>query len=177
VKKHQLLLIATALVMAAQANAALYNIGFTASNNEILANGVVDVDVTGLATSGYITIYKGGSSLPIGTTYNLVPAGPVVSLLGSFQYDNMVNAATRPFIDNKGLLFSGGGREVSLFWNLGTDANNNIYSLRGFSSGTYAPNVTGGASISLAAVPEPSTYFAGMSAIGMLCLFGKRSVK
>jgi hypothetical protein len=27
------------------------------------------------------------------------------------------------------------------------------------------------------AVPEPSTYFAGMSALGMLCLFGKRNRK
>ena len=29
----------------------------------------------------------------------------------------------------------------------------------------------------LAAVPEPSTYFAGMTALGMLCLFGRRNRK
>jgi hypothetical protein len=32
-------------------------------------------------------------------------------------------------------------------------------------------------SAAVSAVPEPSTYFAGMSALGMLCLFGRRNRK
>jgi hypothetical protein len=41
----------------------------------------------------------------------------------------------------------------------------------------FMPNYNGYAPITVSAVPEPSTYLAGISALGMLCLFGRRNRK
>jgi len=155
---------AAALVMAVQARATLYDIGFTASDNSILANGNVDVNGSQIATSGQFTIFVGPSWLQ--GTYALIPTtGPGVNTspaLGGYvcNYDNWVNPAADPFIDSHGLLFSNG--ETVLDINLmGNSPGNNGYEFGVLTAAGVVIDVTGGASISLAPVPEPTTMVAG----------------
>ncbi len=158
---------AAALVIAVQARATLYDIGFTAADNSILMNGTVNVDGSGLATSGSMTVYLGPSPLGNGITYNLVPTtGPGMNTspaLGGYviQYDNLVlGLATVPFLDTYGLLFSNNESVLQLnLW--GNNAGNNGYETATLYSGGVLEDVTGGASISLAPVPEPTTMIAG----------------
>jgi hypothetical protein len=112
-------------------------------------------------------------------TFNLAPGGPgqtVSATLGgqSFTYDNMVyGIATVPFLDNWGLLFA--NNESVLQINLwGNSASNNGYETAALYVNGILTDVTGGASISLAPVPEASTMVAGAL---MLLPFGVSALR
>jgi hypothetical protein len=68
-----------------------------------------------LATSGTLTV-TGGSDIG---TYPLYPGGPgvTVSPLGSFDYDDVLYAATDPPLDMDGLLFTAPGLEINIWGN------------------------------------------------------------
>lgn len=143
---------AVALVMAVQARASLYDITFTGGGSA--ANGQIDV-VGNDAVSGYLTVTAGAQSVG---TYDLIPGSGTMYGAGGggFNYDNQVFVASNPFLDNGGLLFGGGNTLINL-WGDGV----NQYSLYGLPP-AYAPAVDNGiATISLAAVPEPTTMIAG----------------
>jgi hypothetical protein len=145
----------SALFVAAQARATLYDIAFTGSG--YAAHGQIDV-AGGLATSGHLTVTAGND---LGTYY-LATGGPSVRVGGGTDliYDNVVNPSSDPFLDGNGLAFA---------------LNNVLSSTPGFNlwgngPGSYTlfdASVTeynaanGTATISLAAVPEPSTMISG----------------
>jgi hypothetical protein len=176
--KIKLAIMAAALIMAAQANAQLYDIGFTASDNSILMNGTVFVDNTGVATSGSMTVVTGPAGL-VGETFPLVPtSGPGVSTspaLGGYvvHYDNLVTPAGDPFLTVYGLLFSADESVLDLnLWANG--AGNNGYETASLYGSGVLEDVTGGASISLAPVPEPTTIISGVL---MLLPFGASTLR
>lgn len=176
-RKLQIAIFTAALLIAAQARAAWYDITFSDPTAANVASVVAQVQVlNGIATSGSMKILIG---LDAGQTYNLVAGGPGVttSPLGVFNYDNVVYGSGTlpavPFLDNAGLLFSNGTREMNLFWNLTAAGGNNIYNLDGWTASTgYSPEAAGSASISLgvAPVPEPTTMVAGAGALGLALL-------
>jgi len=162
--KLTLAVMAGALVMVAQAHATFYDIGFTASDNSILADGVINVDGTGLATSGYITIDKG----PVSGSYSLVPSTggspySTAPVLGgqTIKYDDeILGLSTVPFLDQYGLLFSDGTSVLDIqFW--GVNNGNNGYDTAVINTGGVVENVTGGMSLGLSPIPEPSSIIAG----------------
>ena len=143
---------ATALVIAVQARASLYDITFTGGGSA--ANGQIDV-VGGVAISGFLDITAGGNS----GTYALLPgAGNYSTPPGwQFTYDNAVNPASDPFVNNSGLLFTSGSIAINLFSENAAPG----YGLYGYPP-QWSPSVDNGtATISLAAVPEPTTMIAG----------------
>jgi hypothetical protein len=147
-KKLQLAIMAVVLIMAVQARASWYDITFTGGGSA--ANGQIDV-VGGVAISGFLDITAGGNS----GTYALTPGS---GSNGQFIWDNLVNPANVPFVDNAGLYFTGGGIQVNLFSTTGYGYG---YSLYGYPP-AWVPQVDNGtATISLAAVPEPTTMIAG----------------
>jgi hypothetical protein len=177
--KLKLAIVASALLLANQARATLdiYSITFVDPTFANAAHAVADVNVVnGLAESGSLTIVTG---LDAGTTYNLIPdpgnvAGTYTSPLGAFFYDNLVFPNVNPFVDNNGLLFGNGTREVNLY-STGTGVNN--YSFWGYTpDGGYAPQTSGGAAIQFVgtAVPEPTTIISGVL---MLLPFGASTLR
>ena len=161
---------AGALIMAVQARATLYDISFTDSTAANVAAGIIDVNVVnGLAESGTMTVVSGAAA----GSYNLIPTpglavGVFTSPLGAFNYDNQIQGIppgpqTAPFLDTFGLAFSGIGAQLGTEVNLwGTSAGIDGYTFYGYTAGGgYNPTVVGGAAISLAPVPEPTTMIAG----------------
>jgi hypothetical protein len=183
-----LAIMTTAMVVAVQARAALYSITFD-SGSGYTAVGTVNV-VNGSAINGSITVV--GWGLYPGT-YSLLPA--VLSELGTsgifvdytpgfekydnqalyqgssgFMYDNSVN----PGITRFGLVFSEGGYDGPEI-NLRNDDERPQYILQGWTHVGGLAGISG--TVTISAVPEPSTYLAGLSALGMLGLFGWRNRK
>jgi hypothetical protein len=175
-QKLQIAIIAGALSMAAQARAQLYDIGFTASDNSMLAEGTlyipsVNVNGGGLATSGSINIAYSTTGVPTGT-YSLVGTAAGTLQAGGFydspslggyviQYDDQVlglNAV--PYLDQYGLLFANNLTVLQVnFYSNGNTGGNNIYDTVSIYTGGQEELVSGAMSIS--AVPEPSTMIAG----------------
>ncbi len=161
--KLKLAVMAGVLVMVAQAHATLYDIGFTASDNTILADGVVSVNGAGLATSGFITMDKG----PVLGTYSLVATSVggvnTAPILGgqTIQYDDeILGLLTVPYLDQYGLLFSNGTSVLDIqFW--GTGTGNDGYETAVINTGGVVETVSGGMSLGLTPVPEPSSIIAG----------------
>jgi hypothetical protein len=151
-----------ALIGALEAQAALevYNIGFSGGGSG--AYGQIDV-VDGSAVNGSLTITTGHDQ----GTYSLVPGQGSIRLYDGTDliYDNLVNAASNPFLDADGLAFVG-------------TAVNNVgqplvgVNLWGNSDGSYTlfldppyGAVNGSAAISSA--PEPDT-FGVVTGLGLL---------
>jgi len=155
---------ATALVMAVQAHASLYNITFTDGGLNTASGSVSTTDNgngSETAVSGTLTVDPGGTlhsgtySLlfnPNGTGYTVwyAPQGG-----GGFGYDNQIFPASNPFVNGNGLMFTmtdySGVVGVNL-WGNGA----NSYTEMGKPPWTL---VNGNAT--LTAVPEPTTMIAG----------------
>lgn len=163
---------AGALGLVVQAHAQLYDITF--SGDGYAANGQVDVS-GGIATSGFLTVTAGND---LGTyqlfTANptiIVPVGVTVNLTG----DNAVFPSSNPFVDGGGLNFSGpvfDGNESDVAFNLFGNGPGS-YSLFDGSATQYT-QANGNATISLVAVPEPTTVIAGAL---LLLPFGASTIR
>ena len=94
------------------------------------ADGVISI-FGGAAVSGYLNITAGSK---VGT-YALSPGAGSDT---SFVWDGLVFAGADPFLDNSGLLFTGGGSEINL-WANGPGS----YSLAG-APPNFSPSVTNG---------------------------------
>jgi hypothetical protein len=172
-KTLQLVAVAAALASAVSASAAIdYNIIFTATDGGLTAaNGQITVD-SGLATGGFLDVTAG----PKPGHYVLITSGGS----GAFTWDNMVSSSA-PFITTTGgLLWGSSQGEMNMWYNSvafqwqSFTAPADTYSLWG-SNPNYSPTAYGNASFSV--VPEPSTYFAGIGALGMLWFFGRGKQK
>jgi len=132
--------------MAVQANAAWYDLTYT-DGGANAGTGSIDV-VGGVAVSGSFTVTAGTAT----GTWTLSPGAGVA---GGFQWDNVVNPTSDPFLTSGGLLFTSGGNELNL-WGTGPGQ----YDLWGNLGGGYNPVSSGGIA-TLTAVPEPTTMVAG----------------
>jgi hypothetical protein len=159
-KKLQMTIIATTLIIAVQAHAQLYDLTFTGAYGTD-ASGQIDV-VGGLAVSGYLELTGNNQG-----TYTLCPGGPGSTyVLGygeysSISYDNLVFPDSDFFLDELGLGFADGpegadGTQGFMLWYNGPNCAYN-YAMFG--------DVGDGGNATLtpapAAVPEPSTCVAG----------------
>lgn len=163
-KTLKLAIMASALLIAVQARATLYDITFNGGGST--ATGWIDV-VGGVATSGSLTITAGGNP----GTYNLLPgAGNFPAPPGwQLTYDNVVNPASNPFVDNSGLLFTSGATAINLFSELPV---NGLYGLYGYPP-QWSPSADNGIA-TLTAVPEPTTIISGVL---MLLPFGASTLR
>jgi hypothetical protein len=165
-RKLQLTIMAAALVIAAQARATLCDITFTEANGGPTdAIGQIDV-VNGVAVSGFLNVSGG----PKAGSYTL--AGPTTD--GSFVWDNAVSIGSAPFLPGTGLVWTDGSSEVNLWYN--TDSQwgpTGTYGLWG-APPNWTPEAFGDATLTLAAVPEPTTLIAGAL---LLLPFGASTIR
>jgi hypothetical protein len=141
--------------------ASLYDITFTDGGANV-GSGIINV-AGGVATSGSFTVTAGTA---IGVWTLLSPGAD-----SSFTWDNQVNPASNPFVDNNGLVFGLSGNEVNLFYNSGGTVGSTDYGFWGNIGGNYNPQVFGTATIT--AVPEPINY--ALAAFGLIFVGGSAS--
>jgi len=169
-------LIAAAMGLAAQSQAALYDIAFTGDGS--VADGQIDV-VGGVATSGYLDVTAG----PAQGIYSLYAwsGGGVSSVRVSggtdLIVDNLVdvNAGANPFLTVNGMAFVTGDHSEGIDLSL---ASGTTYNLGGFGPiGYNVPNANGTATLS-GVVPEPGTYGvlagAGLFLVSLRNKFGRK---
>ncbi len=150
-RKIQLALIAVALGLAMQAQAAFYNLTFSGSGSA--ANGLLDIS-GGFAISGNLNITAG----PDVGTYALVPGS---GNTGDFTYDSVVNPGSTPFLSSSGgLLWRNASRDINMWYNADTTwyGTAGTYGLWG-APPRWSPQASGIAT--LTPVPEPATILAG----------------
>jgi hypothetical protein len=161
--KIKLAVMASVLLVAAQARATLYDLTYT-DNGANVGSGVINVS-GGVATSGYFDVTAGAAT----GVWNLSPGTGSDS---SFYWDNAVNSAGNPFLTSAGLLFTGtgvyAGNEINIW---GNSADN--YSLQGNIGGNWNP-ISNGGEATLTAVPEPTTIISGVM---MLLPFGASTLR
>jgi hypothetical protein len=160
--------VAAAVFAPALANAAVYRFTFESFDSELTAAGQLTVN-----TAGEVTGVSGGISGLANQTIGGVSANPTFpgaaySPDGSFIYNNLYHASGMPF-DVDGLLFVTAQNPTG-YWNLwGTSPGN--YSLWE-SAGSYNYPIEESGTLSVAAVPELSTWvmmllgFAGLGFAG-----------
>jgi hypothetical protein len=146
------------------AEATVYNFTFESFDSELTASGQITVNADDEVTSI--------SGLVDQTINSVVPnpdfSGPAYSPDGSFIYNNLYYPSGMAF-DIDGVLFAT-AQNPGGFWNLwGTSPG--VYSLRD-SAGPYSYPVQESGTLSVAAVPELSTWamlglgFAGLGVVG-----------
>lgn len=173
-QKLQLAILVVAMGMAAQLQAAWYDLSFTGGSS--VASGQIDV-VDGLAVNGYLDVTAGAN---IGT-YDLLLGGPseqtfVTSDGTDLNYDNKVTLGSNPFLDVYGLAFADGPANTAGVVGFNLFGNGpNSYSLFG-DPPWGAPYVN--ADATLVAVPEPvsTTKVAGISALGVLLVTLRKKI-
>jgi hypothetical protein len=137
------------VALGASPSSTVINFSFTLGANT--AYGSVNVTDQGggvwLATSGSLTVTGG---LDMGT-WTLFPGGPgsTTSPLRSFNYDDVVTPANNPALDNLGLLFRIGTKELNVW---GNSANN--YSFWDSTArGVYGTQFTGAGTFNFQPAP------------------------
>jgi hypothetical protein len=160
--KLKLAIMVSALFVAAQARASLFDLTFTERDaGPTIANGQIDV-ISGVAVSGFLDV-TGGAGLG---SYTL-QAGSGSD--GSFNWDSAVAVGSNPFLGNAGLLFVGSGVEVNMY----TDSNG--YNLWGNIGGNWNPMAIGDAT--LTSVPDGGLTVALLGgAFACLALLRRRFV-
>jgi hypothetical protein len=155
-KGLKLAIMVSAVFVAAQARATLYDISFSGGGST--AYGQIDVS-GGVADSGLLDVTAG----PATGTYSLYTwsGGGIssVRVTGGTDLivDNIVDVGANPFLDIYGLAFVTGDHSEGIDFSL---ASGDIYNLAGFGPLGYAvPNAFGTAT--LTAVPEPTTLISG----------------
>lgn len=183
-KTIKLTITAVALVAAVQARGSLYQINFSGHDGTD-ASGEINVNNNGFVTSGNLTVNGGSAADGSWTLADLPNAGEQLSPMGAFIVDNEVTTGPAGIqIDFWGLLFTDGKSELNLWYNASGNqygpagsyslwANNPGYNQYYSTESTDIPPppILSGAgtpgvsplftSVLPAAVPEPSTMFAG----------------
>jgi hypothetical protein len=180
-QKLQMAILAGAMSMAVQSQAAMYDITFTGGGWS--ASGQIDV-VGGVADSGYLDVTQGSTTIDYG--YLATGTGNIENNNGDVYPigDNVISLTSSDFVDQYGLTFAqtpinGSGHSPAIV-NLSADQNNGyVPNLNGYGNapagfGYNNPDVDGTAS--LVAIPEAASMaqFAGFSALG---LFGFVSLR
>jgi hypothetical protein len=177
-KMFKLMTLAFVVVLnvATQAVAALMNISFDDGGNNV-GSGVIDVE-GGYAVSGNFVVTAGlasGDWILTGGT----PAAPGsgASPGGYFNYDNMVNPGSDPYLTTSGgLLFTDNHDDNLNIWADGPDTyslwavnNSGVYYVE---AGSYPgfPDATSTGTGAITPVPEPITY--ALAAFGLIFIFG-----
>jgi hypothetical protein len=161
--KLTLAIMASVLLVAAQARASLFDITFTSNDGSTVGSGWV----TGTPEGGGVYAATGGAFQITGgafsqSSYSLIPnpSAPNASYspLGSFMYDNQVLTGQNPFLSNSGLLF--GDETVPIEINLFSNGPSSPVP-----AGTYQLYQNNGVNLygnaTLTAVPEPTTIISG----------------
>jgi hypothetical protein len=179
-KTIQIAIMAAALVMAVQAQAAMstFDLQYSDPSGNVLS-GLLTANPLGgneyLAVSGSITLTS-SSNPGLNGTYTLLAGGPgtLTSPSGQFLYNNVLYYPGDPIVDFSGVLAftSSPGVELNLF---GTAPGNYaLYSYNGSQVNLYPGggfnNQGGVATASLTPVPEPTTMLAGAGALGLALL-------
>lgn len=146
--------LAAAGLAPAAANASVYKFTFDSFDSELTAGGQITVNTDGEVT-GVSGVISGLDDQTISAvTPNPNFSGAAYSPDGSFIYDNLYHASGMPF-DVDGLLFVT-AQNPGGYWNLwGTSPGN--YSLWE-SVGSYSYPIEESGTLSVAAVPELSTW-------------------
>ena len=176
--KKTMAFIAVAGGLAAQSQAALYDISFTGNNSA--GSGQIDVE-GGLATTGFFDVFAGanqGVYNLVGVTSPLIngagltlviPGAPPNPGGGDEIFDDVVNPGSNPFLTGNGLEFA---NSDLVGFNLWANGPGN-YSLFDVGNGAY--NIDGGiASIAVAPESRWTTTSAAFAAMGMLGLIAVR---
>lgn len=175
IQKLQLAIMVGAMGMAAQSQAAMYDITFSGSG--WYASGQIDV-VNGVATSGNLDVTYGSTTIDYG--YLAIGTGIVKDNDGDNLPigDNLISPSAADFVDQNGLLFvqnpiNGDGSSPAGMY-LSADQNNGyVPNLNGYGNapagwGWGNPNVDGTATLVSVPEPESTARFAGFSAFGLL---------
>jgi hypothetical protein len=107
-----------------------------------------------LATSGFLVVTATGTNNPSGGMYPLFPGGPAqqTSPSGHFLFDDLLYPGVVPPIDNRGLLFIGGGFEINLWSNFPGPDN---YEFEDWNGSAYTNNATSLAGVPFVLTPAP----------------------
>jgi hypothetical protein len=195
---YRIALLAAVYGSSLSANGAFYNYRIDFSNDSNIADaatatGKIQVNTEHLAISGYMTVANWlGSGWPdINITYQLVPYSPSVPMPSpaGFFYDNHVDPAGSPFLNIStdpssflGLLFRNEETKMEInlafiqdagqdpsYWLYVSEVNQPGFSAQTAGTAWISPIA------SISPIPEPSTYLAGLSAIGMFAWFAGRN--
>jgi hypothetical protein len=158
--------LAAAVLAPAAANASVYKFTFESFDSELTAGGQITVNTDGEVT-GVSGVISGLADQNISAvTPNPNFSGAAYSPDGSFIYDNLYHASGMPF-DVDGLLFVT-AQNPGGYWNLWGNSPDN-YSLWG-SVGSYNYPIEESGTLSVAAVPESSTWamlLTGFAGLGL----------
>jgi hypothetical protein len=169
-RKIQIAIMAAALCLAIQAQAAMYNIAFDIQGNQ--GSGTLTAtDIGGgsfLVTAASVLVTAGSWASP--TPYILAPPPSEGHFAGGADmiFDNIIRPAHTPSLDGDGLgLWTASGL-TGLGINIWGNSGATDYTFFGLGQ-LGSPNVTGG-TVTLTAVPEPTTMVAGAGALGLALL-------
>jgi hypothetical protein len=141
---------------------------FSINDGTNLGAGFLQVDPTGLATSGSLVMTSGVDT----GTYALFSGGPspTYSPMNAFIYNNMTypSATSAPALDWYGLLFVGNGTEINIWGN----GPGNPYSFWSYRGGAYNISSTA-AAFGLQPVPVPLAAWLFGSALAGLMGFAR----
>jgi hypothetical protein len=171
------------LAVAPVALAQTYDFAFTDLVHGVSATGMIDT-TGGLATIGSITI----SGAALDGTFDLVQPQPTSVRGGDgtdIIFNNLVLSSGNPMLDSGGLGFAGGQRDISHFdyvVNLygNGPGNYGLFEAGSLSDGTGHVYVGyDGGTLSLTAIPEPSTYAAilGLVSLGFAVVYRRKTVQ
>jgi hypothetical protein len=171
-QKLKLTIMAVALGLAAQSQAALYDITFSGGSSA--GSGEIDVE-SGVAVSGFFDVFAGvnqGTYDLVGVTSPLINGVGLTLVIpgGNQTFDDVVNAGSNPFLTGDGLEFA---NSDSVGFNLFGNGPGS-YDLFDTGNGQYV--IDGGIATLTAAVPESNwtTTSAGLAALGMLGVIARR---
>lgn len=170
-KKIIALLALTCLCTAANAST-IYS--FTVDSGSNVGSGFLDIDETGLATSGSLTMTS-GSVIGEYSLFSGVPSSKL-SPFGAFLYDNMTYNGSSLELDWYGLLFTGNGLEINI-WGNGNGNPNSFWASNGNSyvvksnAASFTAVETGALP---ASVPVPAAIWLFAPALISLIGLGKR---
>ena len=159
---------AVTLLTASAASATVYKLTFEAFDSELTAAGEFTVNAADEVTaiSGFISGLTDQTISSVSPNPNF--SGPAYSLDGSFIYNNLYHPSGMSF-DIDGLLFAS-AHNPGGYWNLWGNSPGN-YSLWE-SAGSYNYPIQESGTLSVAAVPELSTWAMfglGFAGLGLAC--------
>jgi PEP-CTERM motif-containing protein len=172
-------LIAASALLPAGADAATYSFDFSTVDSVFTVAATLTTADTLNADGGYDVLSLSGTlSGPGGGAISLIanPTQPSPAATAYFMYDNIYFPGGVPKVDAYGILFAAGGYDYELY-STGPEA---YYLSSTNPAGGYVPGeaVTFGdpAAVSVAAVPEPSTWVLALLGFAGLALFARRKV-
>ncbi|MFN9372954.1 MAG: hypothetical protein ACK6D3_13830 [Planctomycetaceae bacterium] len=150
---------------ASQLEAGLWRLTYNDGTTQLTADLVSQPNnaTSEWVVSGTLNVTSG----PLVGSYTLYPLGPGGTDTGGFTGNNLIYPTSDPVVDSSGLVWQGNGLEVNLWGN--SPGNYSFYSWNG---ATYTHGYDGNATVTLTAIPEPSTAL--IAGAGVLCLLARK---